>query len=154
VPAERGGGKGGHGAELKEGAGEEEGGDGGERGEEERADLDVGPRTATAATWSSLQAWASRRVVPLVHLAWERRWSLEMAAVVLTGVYSLVMAELLVRICSAVVGVREHLPVDLGKVSLEAVASYHRDTRLRSWFTPFSLPRIRSDGSCRKSSCQ
>ena len=30
MPAERGGGKGGHGAELKEGAGEEEGGEGGE----------------------------------------------------------------------------------------------------------------------------
>jgi len=134
---------------LEPAVGATEGGGEGEGEGEVRAHPEVEPR---AATPSGLQDWASRRVVPWVRLAWERRWSPEMAAVALTGVYSLVMAELLVRICSALLGVREHLPVDLGKVSLEAVAYYHRDARLKSWWSP--RPRIRSDGSCRTSSCQ
>lgn len=91
-----------------------------------------------------LREW---RVWRALEMAWHARWSVEMAMVVLSAVYSVAMAQLLVAIVGAHYSVREHLPVDLSKVSLQAVASSHRDASLiKSWWSWSS--RLRSDPTC------
>ena len=95
--------------------------------------------TLSAREPTKWQVW--RAIGPV----WHARWSGEMAVVVLTGVYSAAMAQLFARIIATLLQVREHLPVDLSKVPLEAVASYHRDARRTPWWS--WRPRIRSDGT-------